>query len=217
MKNYTYVNEPDVRYDGKSLVAACLEKASNLTTNDLMKVLFSDGDKIADNDFSPLIDELNRYGSIDDMKPCSSRMQKAKAKAFAELVSRLKVTGGSIIHSPDEVYQEIRHYANEEQEQFIVACLDGAHRLMKTFVATRGIVNRTIIHPREVFSIPIQLRCTAVILAHNHPSGVLDPSADDISTTTRLVESGDLLGIKVLDSLIIGRTGYLSMKTEGVM
>ena len=217
MKNYTYVNEPDVRYDGKSLVAACLEKASNLTTNDLMKVLFSDGDKIADNDFSPLIDELNRYGSIDDMKPCSSRMQKAKAKAFAELVSRLKVTGGPIIHSPDEVYQEIRHYANEEQEQFIVACLDGAHRLMKTFVATRGIVNRTIIHPREVFSIPIQLRCTAVILAHNHPSGVLDPSADDISTTTRLVESGDLLGIKVLDSLIIGRTGYLSMKTEGVM
>ena len=217
MKNYTYVNEPDIRYDGKSLVDACIEKASKLTTNDLMKVLFSDGDKIADNDFSPLIEDLNRYGSIEDMKPCSSRMQKAKAKAFAELVSRLKVTGGPIIHSPDEVYQEIRHYANEEQEQFIVVCLDGAHRLVKTFVATRGIVNKTLIHPREVFSIPIQLRCTAVILAHNHPSGVLDPSADDISTTTRLAESGELLGIKVLDSLIIGRTGYLSMKTEGIM
>ena len=217
MKNYTYVNEPDVRYDGKSLVAACLEKASKLTTNDLMKVLFSDGDKIADQDFSPLIEDLNRYGSIDDMKPCTSRIQKAKAKAFAELVSRLKVSGGPIIHSPDEVYQEIRHYANEEQEQFIVVCLDGAHRMVKTFVATRGIVNRTIIHPREVFSIPIQLRCTAVILAHNHPSGVLDPSADDISTTTRLVESGALLGINVLDSMIIGRTGYLSMKTEGIM
>ena len=217
MKNYTYVNEPDIKYDGKSLVAACLEKASKLTTNDLMKVLFSDGDKIADQDFSPLIEDLNRYGSIEDMKPCSSRIQKAKAKAFAELVSRLKVTGGAIIHSPEDVYQEIRHYANEEQEQFIVVCLDGAHRLVKTFVATRGIVNKTLIHPREVFSIPIQLRCTAVILAHNHPSGVLDPSADDISTTTRLVESGELLGIKVLDSLIIGRTGYLSMKTEGIM
>lgn len=217
MKNYTYVNEPDVRYDGKSLVAACIEKASNLTTNDLMKVLFSDGDKIADNDFSPLIEDLNRYGSIDDMKPCSSRIQKAKVKAFAELVSRLKVTGGSIIHSPEDVYQEIRHYANEEQEQFIVVCLDGAHRMVKTFVATRGIVNKTLIHPREVFSIPIQLRCTAVILAHNHPSGVLDPSADDISTTTRLAESGELLGIRVLDSLIIGRTGYLSMKAKGIM
>ena len=128
MKNYTYVNEPDVKYDGKSLVAACLEKASKLTTNDLMKVLFSDGDRIADQDFSPLIDELNRYGSIEDMKPCSSRMQKAKAKAFAELVSRLKVTGGPIIHSPDEVYQEIRHYANEEQEQFIVVCLESPLR-----------------------------------------------------------------------------------------
>ena len=217
MKNYTYVNEPDIRYDGKSLVAACLEKANDLTTNDLMKVLFSDGDKIADQDFSPLIDELNRYGSIEDMKPCTSRTQKAKAKAFAELISRLKVTGGAIIYSPEGVYQEIRHYANEEQEQFIVVCLDGAHRVVKTFVATRGIVNKTLIHPREVFSLPIQLRCTAVILAHNHPSGVLDPSADDISTTTRLVESGELLGIRVLDSMIIGRTGYLSMKEKGLM
>ena len=217
MKNYTYVNEPDVRYDGKSLVAACIEKASKLTTNDLMKVLFSDGDKIADQDFSPLLEEINISGTFADMKSCTGKIQKAKAKAFAELVSRLKVTGGPIIHSPENVYQEIRHYANEEQEQFIVVCLDGAHRLVKTFVATRGIVNKTLIHPREVFSTPIQLRCTAVILAHNHPSGVLDPSADDISTTTRLVESGELLGIRVLDHLVFSQKGFFSFKEHGLM
>ena len=91
MKNYTYVNEPDVRYDGKSLVAACIEKASKLTTNDLMKVLFSDGDKIADQDFSPLLEEINISGTFADMKSCTGKIQKAKAKAFAELVSRLPV------------------------------------------------------------------------------------------------------------------------------
>ena len=73
-----------------------------------------------------------------------------------------------------------------------------------------GLVNRTMVHPREVFAGPLTDRAAAVILAHNHPSGSLDPSAEDNEITRRLVEAGQTLGIPVLDHVIFGSTGYYS-------
>ena len=70
------------------------------------------------------------------------------------------------------------------------------------------------VHPREVFSNPLRERATAVIVAHNHPSGILTPSLDDLMVTTRLVKAGELLGIQVLDHLIFSDESYRSMLEE---
>ncbi|WP_338083850.1 JAB domain-containing protein [Bullifex porci] len=72
-------------------------------------------------------------------------------------------------------------------------------------------------HPREVFSDPIARRATAIILAHNHPSGILEPSREDITTTSRLAESGEILGIKVIDHLIFSTKSYYSFREHGLM
>ena len=82
---------------------------------------------------------------------------------------------------------------------------------MSITTVTIGLVNHTLVHPREVFSTPLRERATAVIVAHNHPSKMLLPSADDKNVTRRLREAGELLGIKVLDHLIFSDESYRSM------
>ena len=95
--------------------------------------------------------------------------------------------------------------------------LNGAHELMGVNLVTIGLVNRTLVHPREVFSDPIRMRATAIILAHNHPSGNLEPSPDDLEVTLRLKKAGLLLGIEVLDHIIFSSEDYRSMAETGEM
>jgi DNA repair protein RadC len=73
------------------------------------------------------------------------------------------------------------------------------------------------VHPREVFSDAIVDRAASIILVHNHPSGDTEPSQEDIAITKRLVEAGELLGIKVHDHIIVSKNGYTSMKERGVI
>lgn len=144
----------------------------------------------------------------------------AKSKqisAALELGRRRTARMGRSITSPVDVYAEIRHYADRDQEQFIVCSLNGAHELIQANMVTKGLINRTLIHPREVFVLPIEKRATAIILAHNHPSGKLEPSDEDIELTKRLKDCGDLLGIKVLDHLIITPSGYFSFLEHKLM
>jgi len=82
-------------------------------------------------------------------------------------------------------------------------------------VVSVGLVNRALVHPREVFSDPIRERATAIVLAHNHPSGNLEPSTDDIEVTSRLRKAGLLLGIEILDHIIFCSEGYRSMYENG--
>ncbi len=138
--------------------------------------------------------------------------------ASLELGRRYNAKSGDMVTAPNDVYDNIRHYAiRNEQESFIVVSLNGAHEIIDTFVATVGLVNRTLIHPREVFSKPIAQKATAIVIAHNHPSGQVEPSEEDISATGRLIQSGALLGIKVLDHLIINSRGYYSFLEHGLI
>ena len=124
---------------------------------------------------------------------------------------------GALIASPTDIYREVRHYSSREQEQFIVLTLNGAHEVLNSFVATVGLVNKTLVHPREVFSDAIARRAVAIAIAHNHPSGTLEPSDDDINVTRRIISAGDLLGIKVLDHIVFTQTGYFSFLEHGMM
>ncbi len=96
-----------------------------------------------------------------------------------------------------------RHPAND-QEQFVVACLDTKHRVQCIVRVTVGTLDASLVHPREVFKPAIIEGSSAVLLSHNHPSGNPEPSREDIQVTDRLTEAGKLIGISVLDHIIHG-------------
>ena len=102
-------------------------------------------------------------------------------------------------------------------EEFHVAVLDSQHRLDRDITITRGILNSSLVHPREVFREAIAERAAAIILVHNHPSGDPTPSADDRAITTQLVAAGRLLDIPVADHVVIGRGRYLSFAEAGLL
>ena len=103
------------------------------------------------------------------------------------------------------------------QEVFAVMSLNGANKPIKTRWITVGLLDCNQVHPREVFADSLMDRAASVILAHNHPSGTLEPSPEDLALTKRLQKVGELLGIKVLDHLIVSSAGFISLKQQGVM
>ena len=114
------------------------------------------------------------------------------------------------ISHPSDTFPFVQHFADRKQEHFIRVSLNGAHEVISIGVVSIGLVNRTIVHPREVFSDPIRERATAVIVCHNHPSGNLDPSREDREITQRLKEAGSILGINLLDHIIFSELSYYS-------
>jgi DNA repair protein RadC len=102
-------------------------------------------------------------------------------------------------------------------EEFHVAILDSQHRLERDVTVTRGILNSSLVHPREVFRQAIAERAAAIILVHNHPSGDPAPSLDDRNVTDQLVAAGRLLDIPVHDHVIIGRGRYTSFAEAGLL
>jgi len=91
-----------------------------------------------------------------------------------------------------------------------VLLLNNKHRLLRRIRVTKGLVNRSLVRPREVFREAIKDNASAVILAHNHPSGCPEPSVEDVRITERLVDAGKIIGIPVLDHLILGDGTYYS-------
>jgi DNA repair proteins len=102
-------------------------------------------------------------------------------------------------------------------EEFHVAVLDSQHRLERDIAVTRGLLNSSLVHPREVFREAIAENAAAIILIHNHPSGDPTPSADDRVVTEQLVQAGRVLDIPVQDHIIIGRGRYLSFAEAGLL
>lgn len=102
-----------------------------------------------------------------------------------------------------------------KQEKFIVLFLNSKNIVIKKKTIFIGTLNASIVHPREIFSEAIKCASNAIIVLHNHPSGDVTPSNEDIKTTERLRECGQLLGIDLLDHVIIGDHEYLSMVEEG--
>jgi DNA repair protein RadC len=129
---------------------------------------------------------------------------------------RIRPRGVQISFPPD-VYPLIRHLADRRQEHFICISLNGANEVIAVRTVSVGLVNRALVHPREVFADPITDRAAAVVVAHNHPSGNLSASQDDLVITRQLQEAGHTLGIKLLDHLIFDHNGYYSMLEEGLL
>ncbi len=134
-----------------------------------------------------------------------------------ELSKRYLVKQNKKISSAKDVYDELLDYHNKKQEYFLCIYLDGANHICQTSVITIGTLNQSLVHPREVFAPAIENRCASIIVAHNHPSGILEASHEDLAVTKRLKESGKLLGIALLDHVIFTNDCYLSLNDEGLL
>lgn len=145
----------------------------------------------------------------------------ATIHAALELGRRMASEGrdeGAPMRSPREVYAAFASRLQDlPVEEFHVAVLDSQHRLERDIAVTRGILNSSLVHPREVFREAIAERAAAIILVHNHPSGDPTPSADDRVVTDQLVAAGRLLDIPVHDHLIVGRGRYVSFAEAGLL
>lgn len=102
-------------------------------------------------------------------------------------------------------------------EVFLVLLLSTRHHVLAFHEVSRGSLDATIVHPREVFKAAFLANAAAIVLAHNHPSGDPTPSADDVGLTHRLARAGELLGIPVLDHVIVGHDRHYSMKESGLL
>ena len=134
-----------------------------------------------------------------------------------ELSRRYLIKQNKKITNASEVYEELKSYKDKKQEYFLCLYLDGANHLCETRVITIGTLNQSLVHPREVFAPAVENRCASIIVAHNHPSGILEASREDIEVTKRLQESGKILGIELLDHVIFTRDGFLSFRDREML
>lgn len=137
--------------------------------------------------------------------------------AALELARRILCPGRTRITYPTDVLPLVAHYSDRKQEHFLCISLNGAHEVIATRVVSVGLVNRALVHPREVFAEPVTDRAAAVIVAHNHPSGHVEPSREDREVTERLTAAGRTLGIQILDHIIFSTEGYYSFLEHGAM
>lgn len=143
------------------------------------------------------------------------KYENLKKQQLIDILVSMAVSETASINTPSEIYDRIIDSIPIEtlfyNEYFFGITLNGAHQIIDIHTITKGLVNRTLVHPREVFRPVLLDNATAIIVAHNHPSGNLEPSREDKDITNRLKEAGDLLGIKVLDHIIFSSNGYRSM------
>lgn len=174
---------------------------------------------------------LSRYGQLHDLSAMSSselsRMygfgpakavtliaafELGRRMAIAPRRDRLKIT------EPETVYKRYSpQLSHLKKERFLILVLNSANILMRDIQISEGILNASLVHPREVFKAAILETAASIILLHNHPSGEVKPSLEDESITQRMVEAGQLLNIPVLDHIIIGSRNFYSFREAGLI
>ncbi len=143
------------------------------------------------------------------------KYENLRKQQLIDILASMSVAETPSIGTPSDVYNRIINCLPPVDffynEYFFTVTLNGAHQIIDTHIISKGLVNRTMVHPREVFRPAIIDNATAIIIAHNHPSGSFEPSIEDKDVTKRIKDAGDLIGIRVLDHLIFSTTGYLSL------
>jgi DNA repair protein RadC len=161
------------------------------------------------------IEELSEVRGIGLAKSC-------QIKAAFELSNRWSRSSGSqqkvTVKTPEDAYSELKGKSRgQKKEHFWAIFLDTRNQIIKTVEISVGSLDTSIVHPRELFKEAISVSASSVIVAHNHPSGNPEASQDDIKLSRRLKETGDLVGIEMVDHIIIGDGKYISLKREGLL
>ena len=198
--------------------------AEALSDLELMAILLGSGTKGHDvmtvaERILKVLDAHNEKLNIDELKKIEG-VGPAKATLIAaalEFARRRIRPEGLKISFPADVLPLIANYADRKQEHFICISINGANEVITSRVVSVGLVNKTQVHPREVFADPITDRAAAIIVAHNHPSGSLLPSKEDIEVTKQLKTAGETLGIRLIDHVIFNHKEYYSFLEKGAL
>ena len=198
--------------------------AAALSDQELLAVLLGKGTRDMDvmtlaGKLAKVIDEKGLGVQADDLRKFNG-VGDAKATlllAALEFARRRIKPEGVRIETPADLLPHVRHYADRKQEHFLCASINGANEILNIRVISIGLVDRTPVHPREVFADALGDRASAVIVAHNHPAGSLEPSASDVEVTKQLKAAGEVMGITLLDHIIFNRTEYYSFLEAGRM
>lgn len=121
------------------------------------------------------------------------------------------------LSQPKDVYEFMEDLKDCDRERFYSVFLNTKNEVINCEEVSSGSATSALVHPREVFKSALLCSCSALILVHNHPSGDSSPSSWDINLTRRLYECGELLGVDVLDSIVIGDDSYYSFRESGLL
>ena len=210
------VKMSDRRKDLRPREKLQMKGAATLSDYELLMAIIGSGNAQADvtkiaRDVQKLLKEKGSELSYEDLLTIKS-LGPAKASqimAGFELWRRqFEVSDRPIIDSPDKAAEQLTDIRDKKQEYFVCLTLDGANRLIAKRIITIGTLTASLVHPREVFAEAIADRAASVIVAHNHPSGNLQPSDADRDVTNRLKSAGELLGIALIDHLIVTSKNY---------
>jgi DNA repair protein RadC len=157
--------------------------------------------------------DLESLSRIPGMGPAKA----SRIIAGYELARRCMLSEGSNVREAKDVLPFVQQIRDKQQEYFVCLSLNGANEVIENRVVTVGLLNSNQVHPREVYADPLTDRAASIIVAHNHPSGTLEASPEDIALTDRLARAGKLLGVPLLDHIIVTKTGYLSLKQAGYL
>jgi len=141
--------------------------------------------------------------------------------AVAELASRMnrsRLKQSIVFNTPStiaEYYIEKCRFLHKERVYLML--LSSAHTLIKEILLTEGLINQSLLSPREIFIEALKYQAVRIILVHNHPSGFPEPSEEDIRTTRKIIEAGQLLDIYLSDHIIVGNNSYFSMAERGIL
>ena len=122
-----------------------------------------------------------------------------------------------LILSPKDVWENMKDIRDNKREHFVVFYLDTRNQKIQREIISVGILNASLVHPREVFEPAIRHSAAQIIISHNHPSDNINPSKDDIEITKRLIKAGDILGIKIIDHVIVSKNSFSSLKCEELL
>ena len=195
------------RLSDTELVTALL--GSGIAGTPVQEVAASVIEYLAENDGKEI--EFTELLKIKGVGPAQASLLCAAVELGRRMQKPVRIRYGTA----KAIFENIRHYGDRDQEHFLCIMFNGALELIGTRVVTIGLIDRSLVHPREVFSEPIKTKAAAIVIAHNHPSGNLTPSSDDLGVTQAIINAGRVLGIQVIDHIIFSETGYYSMCEHG--
>lgn len=159
------------------------------------------------------VPELVEVDGVGEAKACVI----LAAVELARRLAKVRDPGKPVISSPTDVDGLLRGRITErDRENFVVVLLNAKNEVLDYPTVSVGTLSSSLVHPREVFKPAIRASAASVILAHNHPSGQMEPSREDREVTRRLCEAARIVGIEVLDHVILGH-GWFSMKEHGML
>ena len=234
------ITEPPVRYstikewpeDERPREKLVKHGPSSLSDSDLLAILINTGSgrQTAVDLAKTLLREYKSFRNLSGLSVADFKQRKfkgiGKVKAIKlvaafEIARRLASSPkdqSTPVTTPEDVAKlYVPQMRDLKQEVFMVLCLSSSNKIIQERTITKGLLNSSLTHPREVFREAILENAASVILLHNHPSGNLEPSREDIQITKQIVESGKIIGISVHDHIIIAGDGFTSMMERGLM